>query len=272
MIMEYIITPQSSAFRLRDLWKYRELFYFLVWRDIKVKYKQTIIGILWAILQPFLTMVVFTFLFGTIAQISTYDIPYPIFVYTGLLFWNLFSRSITTASESLIANQNLFKKVYFPKLVLPIASVIVNVIDFFFASVVLIMLMVYFRYMPNMYGLLLIPIGVGNILMLSIGIGSILSLLNIQYRDVRFITSYALQILLFVTPVVYPDSALIKKYHFLIFFNPLAGVIGPVRSLVLNIPSFDVFLFCFACFLNGLIFFIGITYFKKKESLITDII
>lgn len=270
--MEKTIISSSKKVGLTELWKYRELFFFLVWRDIIVRYKQTTIGILWALLQPFVTMVVFTFLFGTVANIETFDIPYPVFMYTGLIFWNFFSRSITSSSESLIANQNLFKRAYFPKLILPISSIIVNFVDFFFAAIILVGLLLYFHHIPSISGIILIPVGLIAICLLSIGIGSILALLNLKFRDTRFLTSYALQILLFLTPIAYPASVAKGKYVLLFAFNPLSGIIGNIRAQLLGGQPFNLYTFGFSVAVSFLVFYIGISYFFQKERFATDLV
>ncbi len=253
-----------------DLWRYRELFYVLVWRDITTRYKQTTVGIAWAIIQPFITMIVFSFLFGTLVKIETGSIPYPIFVYTGLLFWTFFSRSITTASESIIANRNIVNNVYFPRLLLPIAASVVNLVDFFFSLFVLILLMVYFQFIPQLLGVFFIPVALMCILFLAVGIGSVIASLNVKYRDVRFIVPYALQVALLLTPVLYPLSLAEEKYTFLFFLNPMTNILETIRALLFGIEISIIIPMGLSLIGSIIIFFAGTTYFNQTEKYFSD--
>ena len=193
-----IIKPKKT-FSLRDfreLWNYRDLLYFFTWRDLKVRYKQTVIGAAWAILQPFITMVIFTLFFGTLAKMPSDGIPYPIFVYTGLLFWQFFSSSLSDTSNVLIANQSIITKVYFPRLILPISGVITKFVDFLIASIILAGLMIYFGFIPHISGLLIIPILLIITFMASVGTGLFLASINVKYRDIRYALPYFIQMLL----------------------------------------------------------------------------
>jgi len=255
----------------KELWRYRELFYFLSWRDIKVRYKQTAIGIIWAGLQPFLTMIVFSVFFGRVAGISSGEIPYPIFVYSGLLFWNYFSNSLSVASHSLISNQAIIQKIYFPRIIMPIASTSVFLIDFFFACIVFMGLIVYYHSYPTLLGILLvIPALVITFLTFS-GLGLIFSAINVKYRDVRYALPFFIQLLIFVTPVIYPTNIL-GKYQWLWYLNPMSGVIETMRAGLLGVGAINWGLFASSVFLSILIFFIGIMYFKKTERFFADII
>lgn len=270
--MEQVISSQGKKYSIKSIVSNRELLYFLVWRDIKVHYKQTTVGILWAILHPFITMIAFSFLFGTVAKIETGKIPYPIFVYTGLLFWNLFSRSVLTSVDVLVANQNLIKKVYFPKLTLVIAATLVTLVDFVFAGLMLFILMFYFQYVPRFTSLLIIPLAVVITLMFSIGLGSFLAALNVAYRDVRFIVSYALQIFMFATPVVYPPSAIEGKYQIFLLLNPLTGIIENVRAGTLGTKPIDFSLLGISLLLSFCLFVVGINYFRRQEKYFADLV
>jgi len=270
---ETIIKPIKgfSGIDLKELWRYRELFYFLAWKDIKVRYKQTIVGILWAIIQPFLTMVVFTIFFGRIAGISSGEIPYPIFAYSGLLFWNYFSNSLSAASGALIKNQSMIQKIYFPKIIIPIASTLVFLLDFFFAATIFIMLMFYYHFSPTLLGILLIVPSLIITLLSFSGIGLVFSAINVKYRDVRYALPFFIQLLVFVTPVIYPASIL-GKYQWLWYFNPMSGVIETMRAGLLGVGAINWGLFASSVFLSILLFFFGVLFFKKSEKDFADLI
>jgi len=225
--MEIIIRPKKgfSLLDFKEFWHYRELFYFLTWRDVKLRYKQTVLGIGWAIIQPFLMMVVFSIIFGAIAKVPSDGIPYPIFSYAGLLFWNVFSSSLSNASQSLIANANIIQKVYLPRIILPAASIIVTIVDFFFASLVLAGIMFFYHFMPEFLGIfILIPL-LFITFVASLGLGLFLSALNVKYRDVRYILPFFIQLLIYITPVIYPLSIFPQKLQWLLYLNPMTGVI-----------------------------------------------
>src|SRR3989344_5456937 len=203
-----IIKPKKT-FSLEDIleiWRYKELLYFFVWRDLKVRYKQTMIGVAWAVFQPFMTMVVFSVFFCGLAKIPSDGVPYPIFVYVGLLFWQFFSGALSDTSVALIANQSIITKVYFPRLILPISSVITKFVDFLIAAVILLGLMFYYGYTPHISGFLIVPLLLFITFMASSGLGLFLASLNVRYRDVRYALPFFIQILLFLTPVIYPAS------------------------------------------------------------------
>ena len=272
-MVETIIKPIKgfANLELKELWRYRELLYFLAWRDIKVRYKQTVIGILWAILQPLLTMVVFVIFFGRIAGISSGDIPYPIFAYAGLLFWNYFSNSLSGASTSLVLNQKIIQKMYFPRIIMPIASTLVYLIDFFFAATIFIVLMIYYRFSPTLIGiLLLLPALIITFLSFS-GLGLIFSAINVKYRDVRYALPFFIQLLIFVTPVIYPISIL-GNYQWLWYLNPMSGVIETMRVGLLGVGTINWGLFASSIILAILLFFFGVLYFKKSEKDFADLV
>lgn len=255
----------------KELWQYRELLYFLAWRDIKVRYKQTVIGVLWAILQPFLTMVVFAIFFGRIAGISSGDIPYPIFAYAGLLFWNYFSNSLASASASLIYGQSIIQKIYFPRIIMPIASTLVFLIDFFFAAIIFIGLMVYYHLSPTLLGIaLVVPSLIITFLSCS-GLGLIFSAINVKYRDVHYALPFFIQLLIFVTPVIYPTSVL-GRYQWLWYLNPMSGVIETMRVGLLGVGTINWGLFASSILLSILLFFSGVLYFKKSEKDFADLV
>src|SRR3989344_3033053 len=268
-----IIKPQKilGLKDIKELWNYRELLYFFSWRDIKVRYKQTAIGISWAILQPFATMVVFSIFFGKLAQIPSDGVPYPIFVYTGLLFWLFFSDSLSETSNSLVANKSIVTKVYFPRLILPISSVITKFVDFLIASVILLGLMFYYGYTPHISGFLIVPLLLFITFMASSGLGLFLASLNVRYRDVRYALPFFIQILLFLTPVIYPAS-IAGKYSWLLAFNPMTGVIQTARASLLGTTPINWTLLGLSSLVCGVILIIGVVYFKKTERYFADII
>src|SRR3989344_4756928 len=206
--METVIKPKKGldSVDFKELWQYRGLFYFLAWRDVKVRYKQTVFGVGWAVLQPFIMMVVFSIIFGKIAKIPSDSIPYPVFVYTGLLLWNLFSSSLGGVSQSLVGNATIIQKVYVPKLIIAVSSVLVYLVDFFFASLVLMGIMIYYHFLPDLRGLLILPLVLFITIVSSLGLGLFLAALNVRYRDVRYVLPFFIQLLIFVTPVIYPIS------------------------------------------------------------------
>jgi lipopolysaccharide transport system permease protein len=228
-----VIEPSKSwvALNLRDLWAYRELVYFLTWRDVKVRYKQTALGVVWAILQPLLTMLISTLIFGRLGgfETRTGGIPYPIFAYAGLLPWTFFSNAITTSGNSLVGSANLITKVYFPRMIIPGAAVAAGLVDFFIAFVLLIGLMVYYQIGPT-WNLLLFPVLVFLTALLAMSVGMWLSALNVKYRDVRFALPFIVQMWMFASPVFYPSNALPNKYRWIFGLNPLTGIIDAYRA------------------------------------------
>jgi len=256
---------------MRELWMYRELLYFFTWRDLKVRYKQTLIGAAWAILQPFITMVVFTVFFGKLAQVPSDGVPYPIFVYVGLLFWQFFSGALADTSNVLIGNQSIITKVYFPRLILPISGVITKFVDFLIASIILVGLMIYYGFMPHLEGLWLIPLLLIITFMASVGVGLFLAAVNVKYRDVRYALPFFIQMLLFVTPVIYPAS-IAGKYSWLLAFNPMTGVIQSARAALLGTTVLNWPLLGISFGACLIILIIGTVYFKKIERYFADIL
>ena len=234
-----IIQPSGtwSALNLRDLWSYRELLYFLTWRDVKVRYKQTALGVAWAVLQPLLTMLISTLIFGSLGGFSsrTEGIPYPIFAYAGLLPWTFFSNAITTSGNSLVGSANLITKVYFPRMIIPGAAVAAGLVDFFIAFVLLIGLMLYYR-VTLTWNLLFFPALVFLTALLATGVGMWLSALNVKYRDIRFALPFIVQLWMFLSPVFYPSNILPEKYRWVFALNPLTGIIEGYRSSLFGRP------------------------------------
>lgn len=256
---------------LKELWDYKELLYFFTWRDLKVRYKQTIIGAGWAIFQPFITMVVFSIFFGGLAKMPSDGVPYPIFVYVGLIFWQFFSSALGDTSNVLIGNQSIITKVYFPRLILPISSVITKLVDFAIAAVILIGLMFYYGYTPHITGLLLIIPLLIITFMAAIGGGLLLASINIKYRDVRYALPFFIQLLLFVTPVIYPAS-IAGKYSQFLAINPMMGVIQNARAALLGTAPINWMLLGISLVACAILLLIGIYVFKKVERYFADII
>lgn len=264
--------PKGIALRgLKELWHYRDLLYFFTWRDIKVRYKQTFVGILWALFQPVFAMIIFTIFFGKFARMYSDDIPYPIFVFTGLLLWQFFSGAVTNVSNSLVENRDIITKIYFPRMILPISVVITKLIDFFIACIVLVGLMIYYGYAPNLGGLLLLPILLLITFMASLGMGLFLSAINVKYRDVRYVLPYFIQMMFFITPVIYPAS-ISGVYSWFLAMNPLTGVIKAARASLLGNFPINWTLLIISGVTCLLMLLIGVIYFKKTDKYFADII
>lgn len=247
------------------------MLYFLTKRDIKVRYKQTILGGLWAIIQPVLTMVVFTFLFGRMAKMPSDGVPYPIFVYAGLLPWTYFAGALSGASKSLVENSNLITKVYFPKIIIPASTALAGLLDFLIAMMVLVGMMVYYQFVPG-FQILLFPFLVGLTFLCAVGAGLWLSALNVQYRDIRYVIPFLVYIWMFVSPVIYPVSLVPEKYHWLLALNPMGGVITAFRSSLLGHHPIDWSLLGISTITIVIIFLSGICYFRKMEKTFADVI
>ncbi len=268
-----IIRPKKlfSFSDLKEVWDYRELLYFFTWRDLKVRYKQTAIGALWAIFQPFITMVVFSLFFGGLLKVPSDGVPYPIFVYTGLLFWQFFSSALADTSNVLITNQSIITKVYFPRLLLPLSSVATKFIDFFIASFILVGMMFYYGYTPHLSGLLIIPLLLIITFMASFGLGLFMASINVKYRDVRYVLPFFIQLLMFVTPVIYPAGVL-GKYSWILALNPMMGVIQSARAALLGTTILNWTLVAISLIATAVMLAIGIYTFKKTERFFADVI
>jgi lipopolysaccharide transport system permease protein len=272
--METIIKPKKglASFDFKELWNYRELFYFLSWRDIKVRYKQTVLGIAWAVLQPFLTMVVFSIIFGSMAKMPSDNIPYPIFVYTGLLLWDIFANSLSNASSSLVGNAAIIQKVYVPKLIITASSAISCLVDFFFAFMVLWGIMFYYHFMPSFKGLLFLPLALFVTLLASLGLGWFLAAANVRYRDIRYVLPFFIQLLIFVTPVIYPVSIVPQNYRWLLYLNPMTGVIETFKASFLGTGIINWNAFLISIIIGFIFFIFGLWYFLKTEKIFADVI
>lgn len=254
-----------------EFWRYRELFFFLVWRDVKIRYKQTALGAAWAVIQPFMTMVIFTLFFGRLAKMPSDGIPYPIFAYSALLPWTYFSVSLGLSGNSLVQNARLIQRVYFPRVAIPASSALSGLVDFFIAFVVLIGMMFYYD-IPLSFGLLLWPVLLIPLVFLVLGVGMILSSLNVKYRDIKYAIPFFIQSWLFITPIIYPTSIIPEKFRPLINLNPLSGLIDAFRASMLPTRTVDWNSVFISVAVTALIFLFGAYYFKKTEREFADII
>ena len=257
--------------RFQELWEYRELLYFLVWRDIKVRYKQTVLGAAWAILQPFLTMVIFSLFFGQLAKMPSDGIPYPLFAFAALVPWTFFANGLNQSSNSLVASANLLKKVYFPRLLIPCASVFAGVIDFLFAFIVLLGMMVFFGFTPTA-NIIWLPLLFVLALVTSLGVGLWFSALNVQFRDVRYTIPFLTQCWLFATPIVYPSSLLSEPWRTLYGINPMVGVVEGFRWALLGTDTAPGSMIVVSTFMAIILFIGGMFYFKRMEKTFADIV
>jgi lipopolysaccharide transport system permease protein len=268
-----VIEPPKgwAPLHLGELWKFRELLFFLTWRDIKVRYKQTALGATWAVLQPVLTMIVFSIIFGGLANLPSEGIPYPIFTFTALLPWQLFAFALTQSSNSLVGSQNLISKVYFPRLVVPFSSVLAGVVDFAIAFLVLIGLMAFYgiRLTP---AALLLPLFLILALASALAVGLWLSALNVQYRDIRYVVPFLTQFWMYATPIAYSSSLIPEKWRWLYSLNPMTGVVEGFRWAILGKSSLDPLSLGISAVAVVILLAGGLYYFKRMETSFADII
>jgi lipopolysaccharide transport system permease protein len=258
------------ALDLRELWAYRELLWVLTMRDVRVRYKQTVLGFAWAVIQPVMMMVVFSIFFGQLAQIPSDGFPYPIFVYAALLPWTFFQTAISNSANSVVGSSNLVTKVYFPRLIIPLSSIGSAFVDFLVAAAVLLLLMVYYGVGWSL-NLLAGPILILGVIFVALGVGTFLAALNVAYRDFRYVIPFLVQFWLFATPVVYPASLVPERWQWVLYLNPLAGIIGGFRSAFLGRP-FEFAALAISLIAGVLIFFVGVAYFERVERRFADII
>lgn len=272
---DYTVIIEANSPRrlinLGEIWTFRELIYYMTWRDVKVRYKQTILGAGWAIMRPVLTMLVFTFVFGQVMQVDTGDIPYPIFNYVALLPWTLFSTAIANASNSLVANANMIKKIYFPRVVMPISGMLSSVVDFLPAFAVLIVLMLIYRIPVTLNILAVIPLTILTVIT-SAGTGLLLAGLNVIFRDIRYATPFLIQILMWLSPVGYPVSQVPSQWQLLYSLNPLVGVIEGFRWALLGTTDFNLTMLGISLIGSVLLFIVGLVYFQRMEKTFADVI
>lgn len=268
-----VITPSRGwvALQLGKVWEYRELLYFLTLRDIKVRYKQTILGAAWAVIQPFMTMVVFSLFFGRLAQVPSDGIPYPIFSYTALVPWTLFAYGLTQASNSLVGSANLLRKVYFPRLIIPLAAVLSGMVDFVLAFLVLVGMMLAYGIVPTAH-LIWLPGFVLLALTTSLGVGLWLSAMNVQFHDVRYTVPFLTQFWLFATPIAYPSSLLSQPWRTVYGLNPMVGVVEGFRWALLGTPTAPGPMLAVSTLVALALLISGALYFRRMERTFADVV
>ena len=256
----------------RDLWRYRELFYFLAWRDILVRYKQTVIGIAWALIRPLLTMLVFTVVFGKIAKLPSEGVPYPLLVFAAMLPWQFFATALGEASNSLIGNSNLISKIYFPRLIVPAGSVITSFVDFLISGAFLVALMAWYRFVPD-WRVVTLPLFVVLAFAAALGSGLFLAALNVEYRDFRHIVPFIVQFGMYISPVGFSSSVVPEKWRLLYSLNPMVGVIDGFRwALLGGKTQLDVTALAMSLTVISALLILGIWYFRKTEKTFADVI
>ncbi len=270
-IEQIIDAEKQPLFDWRELWAYKELFYFFTWRDIKIKYKQTVLGFAWAVLQPLLMMVIFTFFFGKALNVPSQNLPYPVFVFSGLLLWNTFASGLTSSANSMVNNAHIIKKIYFPRLIIPVSSILVALFDFLMAFILFVPLLAYYKQAVSWSLLWAWPMALTITLIATLGPGCLLSALNVKYRDFRYVIPFLVQVLFFLTPVIYPISLL--KYpllQYVLVCSPMYAAVELFRYPITGIqPDLS---FIVLSLVSGLILlFTGVFYFKKTEDFFADL-
>jgi len=260
-----------SALNLGDLWLYRELILFMTWRDLKVRYKQTLLGVGWAVIQPFLTMVVFSIFFGNLAKVPSDDVPYPIFSYTALIPWTLFSKALQDASRSLVASRHMITKIYFPRMILPLASILAGVVDFLISFIVLVGMMLFYGITPT-HNIWILPIFLILALVTAAGVGLWLSALNVIYRDVGYILPFLTQFWMFLTPIAYPTSLVPGKWQSLYAINPMTGVVDGFRWALLGTGEPPGMMTLISSLVAMILLISGMFYFRRTERLFADMV
>ncbi len=270
---DIILEPKRSASNYwKDLWTFRGLFFFLTWRDVLVRYKQTAIGIAWSVIRPLLTLVVFTFVFGKLAGLPDSGVPYALLVTAGLIPWQFFANAFTDSSNSLIANSGMLTKVYFPRLIIPTSAVLVAIVDFAISLLILAGLMIWYQFVPG-WQILLLPLFLLPALMLSLGAGFFVSALNVRFRDFRYVVPFIVQFGLYVSPVGFSSTVVPEKFRLLYFLNPMTGVIDGFRWSILggNTPLYKEG-FLLSVLVSLILFVYGLFYFRKMERSFADVI
>jgi lipopolysaccharide transport system permease protein len=268
-----IIKPSSgwSALNLRDLWIYRELVYFMTWRDLKVRYKQSVLGVGWAILQPFMTMLVFSVFFGRLAKVPSDGVPYPIFSYTALIPWTLFSKSLHDASRSLVMSSHMITKVYFPRMILPLASVLAGVVDFLIAFIVLVGMMIFYGITPTA-DIWMLPFFLILAMITTIGVALWLSALNVLYRDINYILPFLTQFWMYITPIAYSSTMVPEKWRYLYAINPMSGVVDGFRWTLLGVGQQPGITTLISTVVAVVMLISGMFYFKRMERQFADMV
>lgn len=271
--MEIIIRPDQPWFHsFSEIWKYRELLYVFVWRNLKIRYKQTVLGVGWVIFQPVITTVIFSVFFGKLAQISSETLPYPFFAYIGLMVWTSFAAALALASSSIVNMGSIIKKVYFPRILIPLSAVLTALVDLAVSIIPLIVLCIYFNLYPAPWVWPLIPIFILVWFLAASGLGMFLAALNVRYRDVGFIIPFFLQIGLFVTPVIYPLSVIFDHRKSLLILNPLSGIIENLRAAFIAGKTVDINLILIALAVSSLAFVTGVIFFRYFEKSFADVV
>jgi lipopolysaccharide transport system permease protein len=265
------IKPRSGwiSINWKELFQYRELLFFLIWRDILVRYKQTVLGIAWAILQPVFMMIVFTVIFGKLAKIDSEGFPYAVYVYAGLLPWTFFANAVTQSGQSLLNQQHLLTKIYFPRLFVPTSSVGAGLVDLVLSCLVYAGVLLYYNVMPS-YGVIYLPFLVGLTVIAALGFGYTLAALTVTYRDFRFVIPFMIQAMMYISPVVYPIRMIPEQYHLYLALNPMTGIIAAYRSAILGTP-FNIEMFAISASVAFFLFIYGLFYFRKTERRFADI-
>jgi len=273
-VVATVIEPAGTwqPINCRELWKFRELIYFLIWRDVKVRYKQTALGAAWAVIQPAMLMVVFTVFLGRLAKVPAGDVPYPLFVYLGVLPWTFFSTAISSAGNSVVGSERLITKIYFPRLAIPMASVGAAVVDFAIAFALLLAMMAFYRVVPG-WGILLVPLLLAGLIVTALGVGTALAALNVQYRDFRYVIPFMVQIWMFATPTIYMKPA--AEAHGLakamLYLNPVSGMVSAFRSACLGDPI-PIGQLASGVSISAVLLVLGCCYFRRQEQRFADII
>jgi lipopolysaccharide transport system permease protein len=270
-VLEITPTEWRVSIDVRELWEYRELLYFLIWRDLKVRYKQTVVGVLWVIIQPLMTMVVFSLFFGGLARMPSDGLPYPIFYYSALLPWNYFAQALVSTTNSMVENQRLITKIYFPRLILPLAAVVTGLVDFAVAFSVLLVMLAWYGITPP-FAALLLPLFLSLAVVTALGVGLWLAALNALYRDVRYVMPFLIQFWLFSSPIVYPSSLVPAGWQWLYGLNPMAGVITGFRWALTGSGQPPGVLLAASAAGMVVILIAGLFYFQRAEETIVDVL
>ncbi len=268
-----VIQSRKRIFQLdlSEVWRYRELLYFMVWRDVIIRYKQTVIGASWAIIQPLINMIIFTVIFSYLAKIPSDGAPYPVFAFTGLLPWTYFSQALARGSSSVVSSSNLITKIYFPRLLIPLTATVAPAVDFLFTSLTLLVLMAWFHITPT-WGLLVLPLFLGLAFLTAMAMTLWLSALNVRYRDIGYVVPFLIQVWMYASPVVYPVSMVPEKWRLFYSLNPMVGVIEGFRWALLGKGSPDVMVIAISSSMVLALLLGGIVYFKKMEQTFADVI
>ena len=270
---ELIIKPKKGllSIDIHEMLEYKELLFFLALRQIQIRYKQTLMGASWAMLQPFFTMIVFTLIFGGLAKMPSEGIPYPLFSYSGLLLWTYFANSVGQSGNSLVANSSFISKIYFPRLFIPTSTCLAGLVDYCIAMIILVFMMVYYQFMPNI-SIIILPLVVFVTFILASGMGYWLSSICVKYRDIQFILPFFISLLMFTTPVIYPPSMVGEQYQWLLTLNPMTGLIDAHRACLLGHQSVDFATLGVSIVISSVIFVTGIIYLKNTEKYFADLI